>query len=442
MNDTNIEISQEFLASHRKEFNKFKTDLDNLYTKNKNKIKIIALLDYWIFNILLLKKIYGSRGLLNFCNSHIKNPQRFSFFYELNNLNKVKEIRLKKNKSKFFYVLKFFANQIYVPGAHLDNFFKKILNYISLKFILSIPAEIDENIQHKLNNILESIFHDKFSTSEINLVLKKIPLVFISNLISMPLKKITVSGSPSSFLEYEGFENIFLLDSNLHIEGIQHGGGYDIFKIDYFADYEKALCDKFYGWGFSEENIHQTKFMKISNKTPSNIKRVLWIEDSKVPSFYFYSMPHHHQQSINIKSKEYIYKELNSNKIEYTSMFHPASKSNLYKNFRRNDFDVPMGGQSEKNFFLNDILIFDNSGSTLIHCAIENEMIFYQVISRLDYENFTELQKEFFLIQRKYNFGIFDDEESKLSNSISNIKSNDNYCLPNDLIEFYRKYFK
>ena len=97
MNDTNIEISQEFLASHRKEFNKFKTDLDNLYTKNKNKIKIIALLDYWIFNMLLLKKIYGSRGLLNFCNSHINNPQSFSFFYELNNFNKVKEIRLKKN---------------------------------------------------------------------------------------------------------------------------------------------------------------------------------------------------------------------------------------------------------------------------------------------------------------------------------------------------------
>ena len=113
---------------------------------------------------------------------------------------------------------------------------------------------------------------------------------------------------------------------------------------------KKLFVINFMGGDFQRKNIHQTKFMKISNKTPSNIKRVLWIEDSKVPSFYFYSMPHHHQQSINIKSKEYIYKELNSNKIEYTSMFHPASKSNLYKNFRRNDFDVPMGGQSEKFF--------------------------------------------------------------------------------------------
>ena len=51
-------------------------------------------------------------------------------------------------------------------------------------------------------------------------------------------------------------------------------------------------------------------------------------------------------------------------------------------------------------------------------------------------------KKEFFLIQRKYNFGIFDDEKANYQIHISNIKLNDNYCLPNDLIEFYSKYFK
>ena len=66
----------------------------------------------------------------------------------------------------------------------------------------------------------------------------------------MPYNRINVSGSSASFFEYEGFENIFLLNSNLYIEGIQHGGGYDIFKVDYFSDYEKNLCDKFFGWGF------------------------------------------------------------------------------------------------------------------------------------------------------------------------------------------------
>ena len=83
MNDLDFEQSHEFLLEHKNEFNKFKTDFDNLYSKYKNRSKIIVLLDYWIFNVLLLKKIYGSEGLVNFCNSYINNPQRFSFFYEL-----------------------------------------------------------------------------------------------------------------------------------------------------------------------------------------------------------------------------------------------------------------------------------------------------------------------------------------------------------------------
>ena len=442
MNDLDFEASHEFLLSHKNEFNKFKKDFDNLYSYYKNRSKIIILLDYWIFNILLVKKIYGSEGLIDFCNSNINNPQRFSFFYELDNSNKVDEIKFKKSNSKIFYILKFFIRKIFIPGAHLDNFFKKILNLISFKFILSIPLNVDEEIENKLNQLLKRIFLDKFDSSEIKLILKKVPKIFISSFLYTPFNKINVSGSSSSFLEYEGFENIFLLNSNLHIEGLQHGGGYDIFKVDYFTDYEKNLCDKFFGWGFSENNIHQTKFKKISKKNPENIQRVLWIEDSKVPSFYFYSMPYHHHQSINTKSKRYIYKELNHSQLEYTSMFHPFSKSDLYKNYRRNSFNIVPGGQSENNFYLNDILIFDNSGSTLIHFAIENEMIFFHIISQLDYENFTELQKEFFLIQRKYNFGIFNDEENKLSNSISNIKLNTNYSLPKDLIDFYHNNFR
>ena len=122
-------------------------------------------------------------------------------------------------------------------------------------------------------------------------------------------------------------------------------------------------------------------------------------------------------------------------------MFHPSSNSNLYKNFRKNSFNIPSGGQSEKNFYANDILIFDNSGSTLIHFAIESQMIFFNIISRSDYKNFSESQKEFFLIQRKYNFGIFNDEDNKLSNSITKIKLNSNYRLPKELIDFYDKKF-
>lgn len=442
MNDLEFDKSREFFLSHKKNFSKFEIDLDNLYLTYQNRSKIIVLLDYWVFNILLLKKIYGSKGLVDFCNSDINNPQRFSFLYEINNSNKTYEIKFKKNNSKYFYALKFFHKKIFIPGAQLDNLFKKLQNLISLKFILSIPTKANEEIENGVKRILKNIFKDKFDNSEINVILKKIPKVFISSNISVPYNRINVSGSSASFFEYEGFENIFLLNSNLYIEGIQHGGGYDIFKVDYFSDYEKNLCDKFFGWGFSDNNIKQTKFKRIYNKTEDNIRRVLWIEDSKVPLFYFYSMPCHYLQSINSESKKYIHKELNLNQTEYTSMFHPSSNSNLYKNFRKNSFNIPSGGQSEKNFYANDILIFDNSGSTLIHFAIESQMIFFNIISRSDYKNFSESQKEFFLIQRKYNFGIFNDEDNKLSNSITKIKLNSNYRLPKELIDFYERNFK
>ncbi len=442
MNDLELKKSREFFLSHKKNFSKFEIDLENLYSTYPNRSKIKVLLDYWIFNILLLKKIYGSKGLVDFCNSDINNPQRFSFLYEIDNSNKIYEIKFKKNNSKYFYALKIFHKKIFIPGAYLDNLFKKFLNLASLKFILSIPTKVDVEIANGLKQILNNIFEDEFDKSEIKVIFKKIPKVFISSKITVPYNIINVSGSSASFLEYDGFENIFLFNSNLYIEGFQHGGGYDIFKVDYFADYEKNLCDKFFGWGFSDNNIKQTKFKRITKKTQDNIRRVLWIEDSKVPLFYFYSMPYHHLQSINYESKRYIHKELNLNQTEYTSMFHPSSNSNLYKNFRKNSFNIPSGRQSEKNFYANDILVFDNSGSTLIHFAIESHMIFFNIISRFDYKNFTDLQKEFFLIQRKYDFGIFNDEDNKLSNSISKIKMNSNYSLPRELINFYERNFK
>ena len=47
-----------------------------------------------------------------------------------------------------------------------------------------------------------------------------------------------------------------------------------------------------------------------------------------------------------------------------------------------------------------------------------------------------------FSIQRKYNFGIFNDEVSKLSNSISKIKLESNYFLPERIVGFMKTTLK
>ena len=153
-------------------------------------------------------------------------------------------------------------------------------------------------------------------------------------------------------------------------------------------------------------------------------------------------MPQHHYQSISRETKNYIFNELRYGNFQYSSLYHPDLKSNLYNKLRKDDYAISGNGPSEDLIMQDDILIFDNSGATLIHFAIENEISFYQIISRLDFENFTDLQKEFFLILYKYDFGIFNDEENKLSNSISKIKLNSNHSLPKELIDFYERTFK
>ena len=281
------------------------------------------------------------------------------------------------------------------------------------------------------------------SDNEIAKIKEKIPVIFYSKDIHQPFinRKIYIKGSSASFLEYNGIENVFLFNTKLKIEGHQHGGGYDIFKIDYFVDYEKLLSDIFYGWGFSQKNKHQPRFKKLAKieNTKCVEKRVLWIEDSIIPDFYFYTMPHHYYQSVNKKTKNYIFDELNNEKIKYSSLFHPTSNSDLYKNLRKDDYFLKGKGLSEDIIQTNDILLFDNCGATLIHLAIENNIVMFMIISRNDFRRFTNLQKEWFLLLKKYNLGFYEDESGELSKSILSIKSNTRYVLPQELISFNKK---
>lgn len=144
-------------------------------------------------------------------------------------------------------------------------------------------------------------------------------------------------------------------------------------------------------------------------------------------------MPHHHYQSENMYTKEYIYNELNFNKNNYSSLFHPSAKSNLYEYFRKDDYCIKNKGRSEDIISQNDILIFDNSGSTLMYFAIENNILFLCIISRDDYERFTYQQKKYFDILKKYHFGFYNDEHGKMSDSISSIINDNNFCMPSEL---------
>ena len=444
-NKTNINHLKpnELFQKHVDNFKDFQVNINELYADNPNKDKIVALLDYWIFSISCLKKIYGERGLIDFCNGASTSHLRFSILYEFSDIPKGLPIKKANSYRIIFNLLNLFIRTIYIPGATLLDLKSRILNKFSFYYYHSIPMQEDLLKKQKLFKIINNMMKDCLSKNEIAKIKDKMPKVFYSNSVNSSFfkSKIFVKGSCASFLEFSGIENIFLLNTKLKIEGYQHGGGYDIFQIDYFAEYEKRLSDTFYGWGFSCNNKPQKKFKKLKIRENSQ-KRVLWIEDSVLPSFYFCTMPQHHYQSINRETKNYIFNELRYGNFQYSSLYHPDLKSNLYNKLRKDDYAISGNGPSENLIMQDDILIFDNSGATLIHFAIENEISFYQIISRLDFENFTDLQKEFFLILHKYDFGIFNDEENKLSNSISKIKLNSNHSLPKELIDFYERTFK
>mgnify|MGYP001307729817 CR=1 FL=1 len=424
------------------EFKKYRSELENIYADYPNKDKLIYSIEYWIFNIFCIQKAYGKSGLKSFLNGSLSNPLRFSYLYEFSDLSRGTEIKSNKDNNFFYFFLNFFVNKIYIPGAALDNYINKFINRVSFIFIHSIPLIKNQKLENKLKNLFGALFANEFSKDEIILINKKLPKVYYSNKVKNYFKKsLNVVGSPASFLEYSGYEKLFLLDNRLDITGNAHGGGYGIYKINYFEYYEKKLCKKFYGWGFSEENKPQRRFNKI--KTNKNaITRILWIEDSIIPTLDFFSLPFQYYQSINKTSKLYIFNELNNSDIKYSNLSHPV-KSSLYEGLRRDDYNLmETASRSEELIEKSDILIFDNSAATLMHFAIENEISFYQIISRFDFENFSDLQKEFFLILHKYDFGIFNDEDNKLSNSISKNKLNSNYRLPNELIDFYDNNFK
>ena len=432
----------EVFLEHSKNFASSKGFFLNIYKDYPNKEKIITLLDYWIFNIFILKEIYGSEGLIAFCDNNVDNPQRFSFLYEFSDPVIGKSLNKQGNSAAQFISL--FLNKIFIPGATLNGFISKLLNRISIYYINSIPLKEDSNTKSKIFKLIDEMMAECLSVKEIDKIKSKLPKIFYAEVVSTPYKKeVLVEGSCASFLEFSGKENLFLLDRKLRVLGFQHGGGYDIFQIDYFAEYEKRLSDLFFGWGFSEHNKPQKKFKKRyrSKNINNNQGRILWIEDSSLPSFYFGSMPHHHYSSINKETKSYIYRELNKENLKYSSLFHPSSKSNFYDEFRRDDYLLSGKGSSEDLINLHDILIFDNPGSTLLHFAIENSIIFYQIISREDFNHFTPMQKEFFLMLKKNDFGFFNDERGKMLDSMLKITSNNNYSLPSELLEFYKKFF-
>ena len=215
----------EIFILHAAIFCKFRRRFGYLYRHYPNKDKIIDLLDYWLFSIYAIKKIYGDHGLTEFLDSELSNPQRFSFWYEFENLAIGRTILQKKPSRILFFILSLFCKRLLLPGADLGGIYEKFQSKISNWYMKSICPVEHESLKGELFKYLDEIFFDCLSFSEIARVKEKLPKVFYSRVIDVPRNgEIFIEGSCASFLEFSGLENIMLFSRVLKITGVQHGG--------------------------------------------------------------------------------------------------------------------------------------------------------------------------------------------------------------------------
>ena len=425
----------------KKKYNKIKLKVLDLYDAYENKERISILLEYWLWNIRNILKVFGEQGLREFLSSDMTSPLRFANY---KTTNEYQDLNFQNNSNKFiFYFIKFFGSKLYLQGANLSNLHRRIVGKISRKIVKSIPINEDSKLRKEIIRISLNYFAD-FEIEDLHkMLLNKLPVIFFAKPVIVPDKNlvINIECCPSCFLEFNNYENVFLLNKKCFLRGLQHGGGYDCFKIDYLNYFEKSLCDEFFGWGLSKFNLKQHRFHKFPKVNIKNSfqKRIIWIEDSNFPDFYSMLLPFHYAQSKNLKNRDYIYHEMKKLKYEYLNLVHPVLPADKYKNYR-GKLLLRNSRKGESLFYPNDVGIFDTSSSTLIHFFVENNMPFIQVIDRTEFDLFTKKQKNWFNVLHRYGLGFFNDEIGRLNLSIKKIMEDD-YVLNSDVISFHKKVF-
>ena len=346
---------------------------------------------------------------------------------------------MKNNEYKFKFFKILLNQDLYTSGYQAKNIFEKLKTRFTKKFIEYLPIKKDYKLRKKIIQLIISYFSDVKVINFESYIKNKLPIIFYSKAINNYDRNIYMKCAASCFLEFSNYENIFLINSKIHISGYQHGGGYGSFLNDYFEEYEKSLCNQFFGWGLSDSNIKQTRYKQVKENNLSK-KRIVWIESSSVNKYNLMTQPYFYLHSKNDQNIKYIYKEIKALNHQYFNLMHPIFQYKRYEKYR----DKKLYGQRinvENLFFKNDIGIFDNCNSSLIYLFIENKIPFLQVISRKDYDRFKIKMKEWFDILYQNDLSFYNDEEGKLESGIRKIIKND-YEIPKEVAFYNEKTFQ
>tara|TARA_B100000575_G_scaffold291984_1_gene299234 strand:+ start:32998 stop:34287 length:1290 start_codon:yes stop_codon:yes gene_type:complete len=426
--------ARDFKNRHDKEFinslQKF-----NLFENSSNKEFLLSLLDYWLYSVSALHFSYDKESLSKFSASPINNPIRWSFSYEFGTDSEIQNRLLGLN---FFSIGLSLLLKVHLPGGPLSKMLDKFILKISVLLVTHIPIRIDKSKSELVKRFVSHYFENmKINVDE--KLIQKIPGVFQSKTFKLfsnfPLK---VSCSPHAFMDFIGFEKIFLLNKKIIVEGFQHGGGYGLFETDYYSLYEKDLSNKFFGWGFLEDNIKQSKYKKTNLKIGK--KRLVWLER---PCFPKTLKLLNEGQYIQYKSPEVlssISKSLRSIEGDYFNLTYPGSyKSEDYEGYRGKIINRE-NVNAEDIIALDDIVILDCSAASIIHFLVLNSISFILILDRRSEPFFTSKHAEWIALLMENGLCFFENQIDEIQHSITHLLS-DSYILPEIIEEKHKIFF-
>jgi hypothetical protein len=399
----------QFKNTFEGEWDEINPELENLFKNYVNKDKLIYLFKAWfyVFNILYYKTNDNFKYKFEKFNGSI-----FLFNTRPNSKN--------KNNIKYPRFLDFFSNlyfsffdKILIRGAIPNNKFDNFLLRCSLLFKSYLSSK--ENIILK-NNLIKLLKKNNFSNNFIFLFEKKLPKVFYSNqIMTFSTKKLYCDGSAHSLFDFDGYENLLLLNRKLNIIGRQHGGGYGMFIDDLYLDFELSLCEEFIGWNLFSKNEMLNIYKPLKNNMNQKTNIIL-IARPSIPSWFVYLTPHFYNELLDTNSISYLQKEINSLNISLNCKPHPVEGLNeFYKNIKFNTI-YNLKEKAENLINRNDVIIFDVVSHSLIYFCLYHSIRFIVLFNVDNYEFLTENMKLWLNYLHENNIVIYTNEKNKLHN--------------------------
>lgn len=412
---------------HCNEFLRARGAIEEMYADYRNKDKIVHLLHCWLFTVRALIATSGNDAATKFVSRDSSSKSILNFAEYHDNGFRIEPTDRNDNfvTSWLAYAYIRWAWKIYLPAGKLNRtIVGRIINRISVYFAKNLRAKQSALRKHNLIAILSDMYcSDPLVLAVIH---NKLPSVFFSEqIVTRRMSDLICDGSAHCFLDFWGYENLFLFDRRIVVIGRQHGGGYGMYLHHFYQDLELGLCDEFIGWNLFNRNDRQHKYRAPNNALLSGRSvKIIWVERPRIcalsAAIYECVYIEH-----NLRSPiEYIVREVKPFATIVGNLAYQNRVSNIYSGLRFAEISR-YGATGENLIGEKNIVLFDMIVNSLIYYCIDHGIRFIVVTNRDLSCHYTPAMRIWADELRKQGCFVFDDEEGKLEKLVTDLLAAD-----------------